>query len=50
MQVLGIWLGYGIAVTGMALGTHDGPATLGVGFIGAFFAFLATVIASGNLK
>ena len=42
MEVLGIWIGYGIAVAGTAFGTKDGDVTGLIGVVGAICAVIAT--------
>lgn len=42
-----IWIGYGLAVAGVAFGTGDGVAVIGVGIIGAVCAVFATMFTTG---
>lgn len=51
MKYLGvglIWIGYGIAVTGAALGTHDSTAVAWVGIVGAICAVFATLFTADS--
>ena len=42
IAVVGIWIGYALAVCGLAFGTRDGFETAMVGAIGAIAATVAT--------
>ena len=48
IAVCGIWIGYGVAVLGVSFGTGSSEAALGIGVVGAFFAMLATWLATDN--
>jgi len=43
-----IWIGFGLAVAGVAFGTGDGDAVLGVGVVGVICAMFATIALARN--
>lgn len=48
MEILGIWVGYGLAVIGVSFGTKNGGAAVVVGVFGALMAMVATVTITGH--
>lgn len=44
IAVFGVWVGYGIAMLGVAFGTANQDATTVVGTIGAVCALVATMV------